>query len=373
MKYNVPFIKPSFPSAEKISRDYELILSSNWFTNFGPFEKKFANKVGEYVGNDYTGVTFSNATAALIATILATLGKGDGTKYILLPSFTFAAGAHAIIWCGYKPLFIDIERIGLHMDIKVAKAALEDKNFERKIVGILFCNSFGVGATNIDEWEELSKSMDLPLIIDSAAGFGSQYTEEKMVGSAGAVEVFSFHATKPFAIGEGGASVTRNKAIADKLYSVQNFGFDKNKNATGLGFNAKMQELNAAIGLRQFESFKDTLINRRKTFRQYLSILDKKKYTLQHNAELASLCFAAVIVNDTTKRDKVLSALKEVGVEVKTYYSPTLHEQKYFSSLKCYSPLYNTQQISNSILSLPIHDNMREQDIDLITTTLNNN
>jgi dTDP-4-amino-4,6-dideoxygalactose transaminase len=371
MNYKVPFIKPDFPSVDDMTADYAAIVKANWFTNFGPFEQNFAIEIGKYIGDGYFAATFSSATAGLIASILAVLGMGDGTEYIVMPSFTFAAGADAIRWCGYQPVFVDIENEGLHMDIAATEALLGDKRYTGRIKGLLFCNAFGVGTTNIEGWEALAEKTTLPLIIDSAAGFGSLYTQARKVGSAGLCEVFSFHATKPFAIGEGGAVVSRHKKLIDTLLSIQNFGFEQ-RNATQLGFNGKLQEINAAIGLRQFRNFARVLENRRAVFNRYRSELDSGKFMMQENAENASLCFATVLAKNPMRRDGYVISLKEAGVDAKIYYSPSLHKQDYFKEVEYFSSLANTDKVDASVLSLPIHDNMNQADITLIIETLNN-
>lgn len=370
MKYKIPFIRPDFPSSADIVVDYDEILAANWFTNFGPFEQKFAQAVATYVGDDYYAATCSSATAGLMASIITVLGRGDNSTYIVMPSFTFAAGADAVLWCGYRPLFVDVESNGLHMDLAVTEATLNDDTYANKVVAILFCNAFGVGTENIDEWESLAKKTELPLIIDSAAGFGSLYSANRKVGSAGLCEVFSFHATKPFAIGEGGAVVSRDKDLIAKIKSVQNFGFD-GRNAQTLGFNGKLQEFNAAVGLRQFQTFQDVLQNRRGVLGRYAAELSPKRFVIQSNASNASLCFATIIVKRAEDRDAYLSKLIDAGVEAKTYYGPSLHKQEYFKACEHGSALDVTELVESSVLSLPIHDNMLKEDIDLIINLLN--
>jgi len=135
--------------------------------------------------------------------------KGDRKK-VLLPSFTFAAGAEAILRSGFEPLFIDVDRKSWQPNIEQAEQILTESD---DIAGILLCNVFGVGNTNITEWEKLASKFAKPLIIDSAAGFGSKYFDEEKVGTRGDCEIFSMHATKPFAIGEGGLVVSKNEKL----------------------------------------------------------------------------------------------------------------------------------------------------------------
>jgi dTDP-4-amino-4,6-dideoxygalactose transaminase len=367
VKYKVPFIRPSFPSAKELSDDYEQIVASNWYTNFGPYERRFAKSIADYIGEGYYAVTFNNATTALIAAIDQIFGRGDNSKFVIMPSFTFVAGAASLEWCGYKPLFIDIEPAGLHMDTVAAESALDE--YGDKIAGILFCNAFGVGMTDIAAWEALAKKFNKPLIIDSAAGFGSKYDDDTRLGSAGDCEIFSFHATKAFAIGEGGALVTRNKELADSLMRVTNFGFD-DRNAKYLGFNGKLQEINAAIGLHQLKRIDGVLEKRHKILEAYQSQLPKNRYRFQANVERAAICFTTILLDSQDERDATLQKLIDAGVEAKTYYAPAIHHQAYYKDVDIFGKLDVTDKVCETVISLPTYDSMTDDEVNLVIETL---
>ncbi len=123
-----------------------------------------------------------------------------------MPSFTFVAVAQAALWAGYRPWFIDIDADTWQPSAPSARAVLECSR--DRVAGILLANVFGVGNPQVGAWEDLAAQWDLPIVIDSAAGFGSAYADGERLGGRGACEIFSFHATKPFAIGEGGALVS---------------------------------------------------------------------------------------------------------------------------------------------------------------------
>src|SRR5205085_7447824 len=109
----------------------------------------------------------------------------------------------------------------------------------------------GVGNPQVGAWEDFAAEWELPIVLDSAAGFGSTYADGNRVGGRGACEIFSLHATKPFAVGEGGALVSRDPRLVEQAYHFQNFGFDGSRECTQLAMNGQLRELNAAIGLRQ--------------------------------------------------------------------------------------------------------------------------
>jgi dTDP-4-amino-4,6-dideoxygalactose transaminase len=119
------------------------------------------------------------------------------------------------------------------------------------------------------------------------------------------------------------------------------------------------------------ETFADVLRARRSVHKRYATELNTDYFTLQKNAENASLCFAAVLVA-RGKRDACLQALQEVGVDAKTYYAPSLHKQPFFEDVETYNSLQCTETVDAAILSLPIHDDMDKRHVELIITTLNN-
>ena len=214
MPSEIPFIRPSFPKPAELAEEFGEIVDANWYTNFGPKERQFARALGDYLGPDLHVATVANGTLALIAALHATLGLGTRDRYLLMPSFTFIAVAQAALWAGYRPWFIDIDPDTWQPSAASARAVLERSR--DRVAGILLANVFGVGNPQVGAWEDLAAEWDLPIVLDSAAGFGSMYADGERVGGRGACEIFSFHATKPFAIGEGGALVSRDPRLVEQ-------------------------------------------------------------------------------------------------------------------------------------------------------------
>jgi len=356
MPYRVPFIRPVFPDGSEIASDFDAIVGSNWYTNFGPKEREFGRAISERIGGGVRVVTFANATLALMAAVQTLLGRGDGRRLVIVPSFTFAAGPAAIAWAGYQPRFIDIDDASLQPSLDSAREVLENSTLD--VAGILLCNTFGIGNPEIALWEGLASEFGLPLIVDSAAGFGSMYTPDAAVGTAGALEVFSFHATKPFAVGEGGAIATRDEALAVLLKEFQNFGFHAGMGSTMLGLNGKLQEINAAIGLRQLARFDGVLASRRRVLDVYREGFEETQITMPTNIELSSVCFASAVLPGQPSRDQAVEDLLAQGVEARTYYSPAVHRQPHFLSYASESSLPVTDRIVSRVLSLPVHEDM---------------
>lgn len=367
MKYKVPFIKPSFPSAAKLSLDYKNIVDSNWFTNFGPFEKEFSKKTATFLGKNIHVTTVANATLGLDLAIRALMPKKGKKSQVIIPSFTFAAGPEVIISNQLTPVFIDIDKKSLQPNIDEAIKYIR-KN-RKRVVGILLCNIFGVGNTEINKWEKLAKDTRLPLIIDSAAGFGSEYNNGEMVGGRGDCEVFSMHATKPFSVGEGGIISSKNLKLIEELRRLQNFGFVDRK-ILSIGTNAKLQEINCAIGLRQLEKYKGRLSARRRVLAQYKKSLINAGYSFQDNDENSTVPFVTALAPTKKIAENVFQKLISEGVEVRRYYAP-LHKERYLTPLvKRASKLSVTTDVASRILSLPVHDGMSKSTVKEVVDTI---
>lgn len=362
MTSEIPFIRPSFPAPAKLAEDFEAIVQANWYTNFGPKERQFARALGDYLGPDLHVATLANGTIALIAALHVTLGPGRRDRYVLMPSFTFVAVAQAAQWTGYQPWFIDVDSDTWQPSVASAAAVLESSR--EQVAGILLPNVFGVGNPDIDAWEHLAAQWQLPIVVDSAAGFGSAYTDGSRLGGRGSCEIFSFHATKPFAVGEGGALVSRDPQLVEYAQRFQNFGFEASRECTQLGMNGKMQEINAAIGLRQLVGLDRRLTSRRKVFDCYRSELSRFGLQFQPNAEASSLCFASACCTSPDHKSRVLASLHKHAIQARDYYNPPLHLQQYFLANVELRPteLRSTEDICSRIVSLPVHDDMDPDD-----------
>lgn len=359
----IPFIRPTFPAALALAEDFDDIVEANWFTNFGPKERKFAHALGDYLGPEIQVATFGNATLALIAAIHATVGQGERDRYLLMPSFTFVAVAQAAHWAGYRPWFIDVDADTWQPSVLSARAALERSRDD--IAGIVHANVFGVGSPRIAAWERLAAEWDLPLVIDSAAGFGSSYCDGERLGGRGACEIFSFHATKPFAIGEGGALASRNPKLVERARNFGDFGF-VGRGCTQPGLNGKMQELCAAIGLRQLAGLDQRLASRRAVLDIYRAELNDFGLRFQPNADASSVCFASAMCDSAVQKAAVLASLRLDEIRAHDYYNPPQHRQPYFLAnpqLVRSTDLACTEEICSRIVSLPVHDNMASADV----------
>nr|WP_239655375.1 DegT/DnrJ/EryC1/StrS family aminotransferase [Mycobacterium riyadhense] len=360
----IPFIRPTFPGADQLAEDFAHIADTNWYTNFGPKERQFARALGDYLGPDLHVATLANGTIALIAALHVTFGAGTRDRYVLMPSFTFVGVAQAALWTGYRPWFIDIDADTWQPCVHSARAVLE--RHRDRIAGIVLVNVFGVGNPQVDSWEALAAEWELPMVVDSAAGFGSAYADGARVGARGACEIFSLHATKPFAVGEGGALASRDPRLVDQAYKFQNFGFVKTRESIQIGMNGKLPEISAAIGLRQLVGLDDRLASRRQVFESYRAGLADVGVRFQNNAEASSLCFASACCTSVQHKTAVMANLHRHAIEARDYYNPPQHLHRYFVTnpeLVASTDLAVTTSICSRIVSLPVHDHMASDDV----------
>lgn len=360
MPARIPFIRPSLPTAAELADDLAAIEKANWYSNFGPFELRFRAEIASYLGIETDRVvTVNNATTGLMGAVAQALPRGDMSRSIAIASFTFAAGAHAILWHGYHPSWIDIDRHTLQPSLE----SFDKLHQATPVSAILLTNTFGIANAQINSWEDRAAQLGIPLIVDSAAGFGSRHSNGELLGTSGDYEVFSFHATKPFAIGEGGAVICRTIESADKLRRFTNFAFAETGGASRIGLNGKLQELNAAIGLRQLATFEISLENRRATVQKYADAISGLPLELPPGLECSSASFAPIICETAQNAAAALSALRDAAVDARNYYSPALHEQRGFSGLIPMVSLTNTEEVVARSVSLPLLPDMADHEL----------
>lgn len=354
----IPFIRPALPTSEELVSDYEQIHINNFYSNNGPFYYDFANTIENYFDSSVHCSILANATLGLILSLKTTAIAGR--KYVITPSFTFAATALSSLWAGFEPYFVDIERDTFQMDISQTRHILENNHDD--VAAIMLCNPFGIGLKNISDFEKLSEMFDVPLVIDSAAGFGSLYNDTEKVGTKGTCEVFSLHITKPFGISEGGIVCARDKDIIDSIETFKNFGFNPLRSVESIGLNAKITEINCAIGLRMLPLLDGRIAKRQSIFQHYMDATQKYGITFVDNADNSALCFASLILPEGWSKYDLMAKYEQANIEVRDYYNPLLHDLDAFKKFSRLD-MNVTNDYSHRMISLPNSELLSEDDI----------
>lgn len=365
----IPFQRPSMPSTAKIDGYLELSRAAHWFSNSGPCCRLLRDRLAERVGAYCVPV--ASGTLGLMAAI-ASLGRGGhGTEApgALMPSFTFPATAQAAIWAGHNPHLLDIDPVHWHLDAGRLESVLVAERGRWSVV--VAVGTFGTPPLSEarERWERACREAGVPLIVDSAAGFGGVGDDGVPVGAQGDVEVVSFHATKPFAVGEGGAVFTKDRALYERIERTVNFGFGAGRAATtAMGLNAKMSELHAAVALAVLDDYHLILEHRRELAHQ-IRAEAHSSIAWQADCERSTWQFVPVAFPDAERRRRAEAACAGV-IETRTYYQP-LHTMTPFrdcpargGGLEC------TTDLHDRVLCLPMANDLSAEEVLAITSVV---
>jgi dTDP-4-amino-4,6-dideoxygalactose transaminase len=279
-----------------------------------------------------------------------------GTK-VLIPSFTFPAVIEAVLWNGLEPVFVDISPGHLHLDPERLAHALGGSHPGVCLVVAASCFGTPPPPAVRLAWESACRSAGVRLLVDSAAGFPAQAEDGVGIGAQGDAEVVSFHITKPFGIGEGGAIFSRHPEVMAHLRSLCNFGFDAERSISiPYGTNAKLDELHAAVGLAVFDEIDVRVSNRRSSASRIMETLGPE-FVPQIGHERGTYQFVSVLVTTPSRRDAILRDADGL-VQLRTYYEP-LHQFPAFSGVASSGDLAVTEDVGARILSLPMFDVVR--------------
>lgn len=343
-------------------------IKTNWISSKGKYIQEFENKFAKFCGCKY-GISTTSGTAALHLA-LATLGIGKDDE-VIIPTFTMIATAFAVIYTGAKPVLVDADKETWCMDI----SQIEDK-ITKKTKAILPVHIYG-HPCNMSLILKLAKKYKLYVVEDAAEAHGAEYKGRK-VGGIGDIGCFSFYANKIITTGEGGMIVTNNKKIAEKAKLLKNLAFSLKKRFLhfDIGFNYRMTNIQAAIGLAQLERIKELVNAHRRNAGLYNKYLrDIKSITLPVEEDWAKniyWMFGILIEKDFGKtRDRVIVDLFKRGIETRIFFIP-IHKQPIFRKMnlflnECY-PV--SEELSKKGLYLPSGSGLEEKEIKYIAKSI---
>jgi len=366
----IRFQRPELPAAADIEHYLAASRETRWFSNGGPCHRLLTDRLTLFLGGDICVVLMGNATLGLVLALRTVLGEDPEGSLVVVPSFTFPATAQAIRWNGLQPLWADVEPDGWHLDPRALRKTLAKHGAD--VAAVLACSTFGTSPSNAQSaaWRDACADAGVPLIVDSAPGFGSRDEHGRLLGAQGDAEVFSFHATKPFAIGEGGAVTTVDRGLAERLTAMTNFAFGPDREIRSpFGLNAKMSEVHAAIGLAALDRFDDVLRARRLRAERLQSELEHCGYRFQAEAPSSSWQFVPVLAPNPEVRETVLARSREQRIEIRSYHTP-LHLMPAFATNSALQELPVTEHLARRALSLPLANDLSEMEIQRIVAVL---
>lgn len=352
-----PFIRPTVPAPEAWLDFLAPAYEERRYSNFGPVASLLERELRQrYASPEHSVVLVSSGTTGLIAALLALDVKGA----VAMPSFTFPATASAVALARCTPLFVDISPRTWELDL----AQLEQTLQRHRVGAILHVRTLGL-CHPLDELEQLAQSLGVPLIVDSAASLGGQEKGGAWVGGRGDAEIFSLHATKVFGVGEGGAVFVR-EPLAERLRKTINFGLADGVPET-LGFNGKLSEVHAAIGLAVLELIDGFLARRGEIAGEYRARL-AKVVGLEHAPDGGTPPWQTYPIALPGDADAVVRQLVVAGVGVRRYYFPPLHRTPPFAADVS---LPTTDDLSARMVCLPVYSDMSGRELEEIIGIVN--
>jgi dTDP-4-amino-4,6-dideoxygalactose transaminase len=361
----VLFQQPQPPAPDAIMRYYALAEEARFYSNGGPCQRLLTDRLQDYLGGSSYVVPVSNCTVGLMAALRGVCGmRTDRRPLVLTPAYTFTATAAAIEWAGFEPVFVDIERQGWHMDPAALEAALE--RYGDEVAGVLACATFGTAPTaeQRQAWRDLCAARGVPLLIDSAPGFGTRDADGVLLGAQGDTEIFSFHATKPFSAGEGGIVVTSDPELAARIGRMINFGLEPGTRISAdIGFNGKMSELHAAAALAMLDRIDEVVALRQGHAARLREAIGPDAFLQYQAGSMTSTWQIFHVLTPTPEmRDRVVELAPQHGIQVRTMHDPALHTHPAFADCRR-MPLPVTEVAAARALALPMANDLSDDAI----------
>ncbi len=358
----IAITKPTIPATKRIMSRYREVFNSGIITN-AKYVKEFEANVAEYVGVKNV-ICVSSCTCGLMLVLKSLNLKGE----VIIPSFTFHATAHAVVWNNLTPVFVDCDKETFNISVSDVEKAIN-----KNTAAILATHVFGNPA-NIVALENVAKKNGLPLIFDAAHGFGSRY-KGKPIGGFGTAEVFSLSPTKLLTSAEGGIIATNNDELAKKLRVARNYGDNGSYDCEFSGFNSRMSELNAILGIESLKDLNKNVLRRKKMVELYkkeLKNIPGISFQKIEQGNQSSYKDFSIIVDEKEfgiDRDLLAEYLIKENIVVKKYFYPPVHKQKAFQSYAVYSKnssFVNTDFISKRALSVPLFSHISEREVEKV-------
>jgi dTDP-4-amino-4,6-dideoxygalactose transaminase len=358
----IPVTKSNLPSFERYVEHLKKIWSTRWLTNDGEFVQLLTKNLENYLKVKNL-VLMSNGTLTLHTALKAFQLKGQ----VITTPFTFAATTNVLMWEGLTPIFADIDPQTYNLDpVEI------EKKITPKTTAILPVHVYG-NPCNVKQIQEIADKYNLKIIYDAAHAFGVEY-ENLPITDFGDLSTLSFHATKVFNTIEGGAVITQDEKIVEKLKLMRNHGIASEEEVVLPGTNAKMNEFQAAMGLCNLENIDKAIKLRKTLFDRYMEILScvegirfQKLLMSKHNYG-----YMPILLASQKDRDNTYELLLKHGIKSRKYFFPLTSNFNYFVSERANSvnnfQLRNADFVANRILCLPLYHDLEPSTVDEITT-----
>jgi dTDP-4-amino-4,6-dideoxygalactose transaminase len=360
--------RPALPPFEEYSNLVRTIWDNGQLTNNGPLHCQLETELAAYLGVKYISL-FSSGTLALVTALKAMNITGE----VIATPYSFVGTTHALAWNGIRPVFTDIEPGTCNLDPEKIEAAITPQT-----TAIMPVHVYG-NPCNMDRIREIADANGLKVIYDACHTFNVRINNEPVLKS-GDLSVISFHATKVFTTGEGGAIVSHDPEMKNRIDRMKNFGITDETHVSGPGINAKMNEMQAALGLLQLNHI-NGYINERKRIAAYYreKLAGIKGLRFMSDIPGVKHCYSyfPVFINEDEyghSRDAVYDRLKHNDIFCRRYFYPLISRFPGYADLPSARPenLPVAEKNSREVICLPIYPGLPVDSLDKIIDLLEN-
>ncbi len=358
--------QPSLPDLDEFIIYLREIWNSKQLTNNGSFHQEFEKQLADFLGVKYISL-FANGTLALISALQVLRISGE----VITTPYSFVATTHSLWWNGIKPVFVDIDPESKNLDPLKIEAAITPRT-----TAILPVHVYG-NPCAVDEIQKIGDIYGIKVIYDAAHAFGVTLNGDSLL-NFGDLSILSFHATKTFNTIEGGAIVCHDENTKKRIDFLKNFGFADEVTVVAPGINAKMNEIQAAYGLLQMNSFRNQVIKRKEIANIYRSLLQDVKGISYHedikNVKHNYSYFPIFIDEDEfgISRDELYFKLREKNIYGRRYFYPLISEFPAYRGLASADSekLPIAERVAKQVICLPIYPELTLQTVETIVNHL---
>jgi len=354
--------QPSLPDLEEFIPYLEQIWENKWLTNNGPMHKQLEAELASYLGVPYICL-FANGTLALLTALQALEVKGE----VITTPYSFVATSHALVWNNLKPVFVDIDPLYGNLDPKKIEDAITHDT-----QAILPVHVYGNPCNHV-EIKKIANKHKLKLIYDAAHAFGVE-ENNKSILNYGDLSVLSFHATKVFNTFEGGAIICKDQKTKQHIDDLKNFGFRGETTVILPGINAKMNEVQAAMGLLQLKGFEQNIKGRENITNSYRSGLSNVKgirYLNDIKGVKHNYAYFPIFIEEAypISRDELYNLLRENNIFARRYFYPLISDFDTYKGLESSKAenLKVAKELANKVICLPIYPDLELDTVEKIT------
>jgi len=350
----IPVTKPFLPPKEEYDEYLSGIWKRDWLTNMGPLSSDLELKLKGHLKVKHL-LYVTSGTIALQMAIKALDLKGE----IITTPFSFIATTSSIVWEGCTPIFVDIDKKSLNIDVAKIEAAITDKTS-----AILATHVYG-NPCNVDAIQKIADKHGLRVIYDAAHAFGIELNG-KCIFDYGDISISSLHATKLYHSTEGGLLVTRDPNLLKKLAYMRNFGFAGPEAFAELGINGKNSEFHAAMGLANLKYIKDIHLKREQLTAAYHKMLSRARAFIPewHQNATKNYAYYPIVFESEELALKCFDVLKRKEIFARRYFYPSLAKVLPYLPPK---EMPVTEDIAKRVLCLPLYYDLSIEEVDMIS------